>query len=232
MAEGLELSGIVAILTNGIFLNYYGTPNISRASRKVIKITVDTVAYITESLVFIFLGMGVFAIRHPYKEMGPGTIILAIVNLNLARFFNVGIVSCLVNKTRTKASRITNKQMFVMWIAGLRGAMAYALALDSSKSGMSGKVILIVTLLYSLFTILGISTILYPVMNKCEVTAAHAKKTEEEIVVRSSEMKKNCPRRFKEAMGNFDKFWFSPLFIKDEIKIDKRDAKLKDPQKE
>lgn len=33
-------------------------------------------------------------------------------------------------------------------------------------------------------------------------------------------------------MGNFDKFWFSPLFIKDEIKIDKRDAKLKDPQKE
>lgn len=66
MAEGLELSGIVAILTNGIFLNYYGTPNISRASRKVIKITVDTVAYITESLVFIFLGMGVFAIKHPY----------------------------------------------------------------------------------------------------------------------------------------------------------------------
>lgn len=174
MAEGLELSGIVAILTNGIFLNYYGTPNISRASRKVIKITVDTVAYITESLVFIFLGMGVFAIKHPYKEMGAGTIVLAIINLNLARFFNVGIVSYSVNKTRTKASRITNKQMFVMWIAGLRGAMAYALALDSSKTGMAGRVILVVTLLYALFTILGISSILYPVMNKCEVTSAHA----------------------------------------------------------
>jgi len=62
MAEGLELSGIVSILTNGIFLNYYGTPNITRASRKVIKIAIDTLAYITESMVFLFLGMGVFSI--------------------------------------------------------------------------------------------------------------------------------------------------------------------------
>jgi len=50
--------------------------------------------------------------------------------------------------------------------------MAYALALDASKGkdNQSGKVMLIVTLLYSLFTILGISSILNPVMQKCEVT--------------------------------------------------------------
>jgi len=30
VADGLELSGIVAILINGIVLNYYATPNISR----------------------------------------------------------------------------------------------------------------------------------------------------------------------------------------------------------
>ena len=29
IAEGLELSGIVAILINGIFLSYYVTPNLS-----------------------------------------------------------------------------------------------------------------------------------------------------------------------------------------------------------
>jgi NhaP-type Na+/H+ or K+/H+ antiporter len=57
-----------------------------------------------------------------------------------------------------------------MWVAGLRGAMAYALALDSSKEGEAGKVMLIVTLLYSLFTILGVSSVLYPIMNICEVT--------------------------------------------------------------
>jgi len=60
-----------------------------------------------------------------------------------------------------------------MWIAGLRGAMAYALALDSSqldgKAGEAGKVILLLTLLYSVFTILIVSTFLYPIMLKCEV---------------------------------------------------------------
>ena len=170
IAEGLELSGIVAILTNGIFLNYYGTPNCSRASKKVMKIAVDTVAYITEQMVFLFLGMGMFAIDHSYQEMGVGTAVLALINLNIARGLNIGIVTSLVNRSRSADSIITPKQKFVMWVAGLRGAMAYALALDSSKEGQAGKVMLIVTLLYSLYSILGISSALYPIMNYCEVT--------------------------------------------------------------
>jgi hypothetical protein len=54
-----------------------------------------------------------------------------------------------------------------MWVAGLRGAMAYALGLSSIDlpgAGDSGRVILIVTLIYSAFTILGVSTFLYPVI--------------------------------------------------------------------
>lgn len=52
-----------------------------------------------------------------------------------------------------------------MWVAGLRGAMAYALGLQSiDLLGDSGRIILIVTLIYSAFTILGISTFLYPVI--------------------------------------------------------------------
>lgn len=171
IAEGLELSGIVAIMVNGIILNYYAAPNTSNASRKVIKIAVDTVAYVTETMVFLFLGIGMVAFNHPYKEMGVGTILLTLVNLNVARFMNIIFVSCLVNKSRSEESRFNPKHQFVMWIAGLRGAMAYALALQSiTELGVSGKVMLLVTLIYSLFTILGISSILYPVMKKCEVT--------------------------------------------------------------
>lgn len=66
IADGLELSGIVAILTNGVFLGYYATPNINKASKKVIKIAVDTIAYSTETMVFLFLGIGVFAFDHNY----------------------------------------------------------------------------------------------------------------------------------------------------------------------
>lgn len=130
IADGLGLSSIVAILINGIFLNYYATPNISRASRKVIKIAVDTVAYLSETMVFIFLGMGVFAFEHTYSD-NIGTILCSLVNLNLARFFNILIVTTFVNRSRSQNTKFNLKTCFVMWIAGLRGAMAYALAISA-----------------------------------------------------------------------------------------------------
>jgi len=152
--------------------------------------------------------------------------LLAILNMNLARFFNIGFVSWCVNSTRSHNSRITNKQMFVMWIAGLRGAMAYALALDcNNKVSEGGGQILIVTLIYALFTILGISSILHPVMNKCEVTNNHIGQSPKTKEDRSH--KKNCPRRMKDAFSRFDKYVFSPLFIKDEERIEKRNEGAK-----
>jgi len=183
IAEGTELSGIVAILTNGIVLNYYATPNITIASRKVTKIAVDTIAYITETMVFLFLGIGMVAFPHPYEEMGAGSMFLTVVNLNIARLLNIGIVTFMVNRSRSENTKITAKQQFVMWVAGLRGAMAYALALDAStpkkkilnaweqSNIAAGKVMLLQTLIYSLFTILIISTFLYPILVKCEVVA-------------------------------------------------------------
>ena len=109
IAEGTELSGIVAILTNGIVLNYYATPNISVASRKVTKITVDTIAYVTETMVFLFLGIGMVAFEHPYGEMKAGSILTTVVNLNIARFLNIFFVTWMVNSSRSDGSKITGK---------------------------------------------------------------------------------------------------------------------------
>jgi sodium/hydrogen exchanger 8 len=89
IADGLELSGIVAILINGIFLNQYAEPNVNAASRKVIHTVVNSIAYTTETTVFLFLGIGVFAFEHKYEEMGVGTFVLTIFNLNIARALNV-----------------------------------------------------------------------------------------------------------------------------------------------
>jgi sodium/hydrogen exchanger 8 len=169
IAEGLELSGIVAILVNGIFLSYYATPNILNSSKKVLKMGYETVAYSAETLVFIFLGLGLFAFKHPYEETGFCMILFTIINLSIARFLNIWIVSWIVNKFRTE-HLITPKLKFVMWLAGLRGAMAYALALKSMLDFKSvGPVILIVTLIYSFISILLVGTIMFPVLGKLEV---------------------------------------------------------------
>jgi sodium/hydrogen exchanger 8 len=100
IAEGLELSGIVAILVNGIFLSFYATPNISSSSKKVLKTGYETIAYSAEILVFIFLGLGLFAFDHPYEEMGVWMVILTLLNVTFARILNVYIVSWIVNKFR------------------------------------------------------------------------------------------------------------------------------------
>lgn len=97
VAGGLELSGICSILLNGVFLNYYAKPNISPATRKIVKLLYEVVAHGSETVVFLFLGVGLFTIENPFETMGWGTLVCAIINLNIARALNIGIVTLLVN---------------------------------------------------------------------------------------------------------------------------------------
>ena len=172
IADGLGLSGIVAILTNGIFLNIYAVPNLSKGSEKVLKIAYETLAYSTETLVFIFLGIGVFNFKHPTDKIGAVSVFVLILNLNFARFCNIMVTTWVVNKTRTETF-INNKTKFVMWVAGLRGAMAYALAIESVYDyGEAGKQMLFLTIIYALITILIIGSVLNPILIYCGVTGS------------------------------------------------------------
>ena len=132
VAGGLELSGICSILLNGVFLNYYAKPNISPAARKIVKMLYEVIAHGAETIVFLFLGIGLFTIEKPFETMGWGTLFCSIINLNIARALNIGIVTLLVNMQRSSRTKIQKKTQFVMWFGGLRGAMAYALALQAS----------------------------------------------------------------------------------------------------
>ena len=216
IAEGLELSGIVSILINGIVLSYYATPNLSEYGRKVLGMSYETIAFSTETLVFLFLGMGMFAFDHPYEQLSLTFVLTTIVNLNIARALNVVAVSWIVNRTRSEGSKIRWNQQIVMWVSGLRGAMAYALALNSSTELEIGPLILTDTLIFSLLTILVVGSILNPILSKLDV------KQKEDDDGRTSTMapsemigaQYNCFNRFKKRIRDFDSIYFSPLFIK------------------
>ena len=145
--------------------------------------------------------------------MGWGLVITTIINLNIARFLNILIVTSLVNCQRTE-TKISRKMQFVMWLSGLRGAMAYALALKCATDLAIGPVILIDTLIYSMITILGIGSILNPVLEKMGV-----KQTEEDTNNKTEQEKDNrppnCCQRIKTRIRYFDNDTFAPLFIKD-----------------
>jgi NhaP-type Na+/H+ or K+/H+ antiporter len=129
----------------------------------------ETIAFSTETLVFLFLGMGLFAFEHPYEQISIIFVLLTFLNLYAARALNIGIVSYLVNLGRSNESKINFNMQFVMWISGLRGAMAYALALKSASDLAIGPSILTDTLIFSLATILIVGTVLNPILSKFDV---------------------------------------------------------------
>ncbi len=94
---------------------------------------------------------------------------LTIINLSVARALNIGAVSYLVNKSRHH-NKITRKFQFVMWIAGLRGAMAYALALKSTFDFEKGPIMLIVTLIYAFMSIVGVGSFMNVMLQKLDVS--------------------------------------------------------------
>lgn len=101
--------------------------------------------------------------------MGFWLVPMTIINLSISRFLNISIVSYLVNRSRSE-NIFTRKFQFVMWLSGLRGAMAYALALKSSFDFEKGPIMLIVTLIYAFISILLVGSILNPILTSLDVT--------------------------------------------------------------
>ena len=161
VAEGLELSGIVSVLCCGIFLSQYATPNLRHQSKRLLKYGYETAAYSAETLVFIFLGIGLFAIDHKYSNMTIQTVFMTLLNLNIARMFNIFITE--------DDMKLSLKHKLVMILSGLRGAMAYALSLQSAVDFENGGDMLIITLIYALFTILMLGSIMNPIFTKCDL---------------------------------------------------------------
>ena len=96
-------------------------------------------------------------------------VITTILNVNISRILNIGIITYFVNKTRSSANKVTPKFQFVMWISGLRGAMAYALDMKASTDFAIGPVILITTLIYSLISILVVGSFMNPLFKKINI---------------------------------------------------------------
>ena len=108
-----------------------------------------------------------------------------------------------------------------MWLSGLRGAMAYALALKATADLDMGPVILILTLIYAFVTILGIGSILNPILSKLDVkrkdggpNQENSNLAEEETLdLAASDPPKNCFGRFKRCMYSFDNKYLAKIFI-------------------
>lgn len=150
LAEGIHLSGIMAILFCGIVMSHYTHFNLSTVTQITMQQTMRTLAFIAETCVFAYLGLAIFSFKH---QIEISFIIWSIVLCLIGRAFNIFPLAFLVNKFREH--KITNKMQFIMWFSGLRGAISYALSLHLKlSSDETRRVIITTTLIIVLFTTL------------------------------------------------------------------------------
>ncbi|KAL0724411.1 hypothetical protein Bca4012_039010 [Brassica carinata] len=114
LAEGLSLSGIVSILFTGIVMKHYTYSNLSTNSQR---------------FVFIYMGFDIAMENHSWSHVG--FILFSILFIVIARAANVFGCGYLVNLARPAHRKIPMTHQKALWYSGLRGAMAFALALQS-----------------------------------------------------------------------------------------------------
>nr|NVI76234.1 Na[+]/H[+] hydrogen exchanger 1 [Cucujiformia] len=165
LAEGIHLSGIMAILFCGIVMSHYTHFNLSTVTQITMQQTLRTLAFIAETCVFAYLGLALFSFKHRAE---PALIVWSIILCLLGRACNIFPLAILVNRFREH--QITRKMMFIMWFSGLRGAISYALSLHLNFSDETRNVIITTTLIIVLFTTLVFGGSTMPLLKFIQAT--------------------------------------------------------------
>jgi len=130
IAAGLELSGIVSLLFCGMFMSSYTRLNLSIESEKFLRDFYEALAYLAETFIFIYLGMATLTGDGDWSSEAIWFGVCGFFACLVARLLVVPLCM-VVNLTRNSRQQISRSEMFVLWYAGLRGGMAYALATAS-----------------------------------------------------------------------------------------------------
>lgn len=121
-AELFHLSGIMAIIASGVVMRPYVEANISHKSHTTIKYFLKMWSSISETLIFIFLGVSTVAGSHHWNwTFVISTLLFCLV----ARVLGVLVLTWFINKFRIV--KLTPKDQFIIAYGGLRGAIAFSL---------------------------------------------------------------------------------------------------------
>ena len=104
--------------------------NITKKSNATIEYVLKMAASIMETIIFMFMGLSTVS---DYHSWNTGFVIITIVCCMVYRFIGVVIFAYIANTRRLLKLELTD--MLIMSYGGLRGAMAFALALilDENK---------------------------------------------------------------------------------------------------
>ncbi|KAK6327905.1 hypothetical protein J4Q44_G00035510 [Coregonus suidteri] len=121
-AEMFHLSGIMALIACGVVMRPYVEANISHKSYTTTKYFLKMWSSVSETLIFIFLGVSTVAGPHAWNWT---FVIVTVILCLVSRVLGVIGLTFIINKFRIV--RLTKKDQFIVAYGGLRGAIAFSL---------------------------------------------------------------------------------------------------------
>ena len=176
LAEYFHTSGVLATLTAGLIIGNVGQLSISSKSREAVEQFWEYVAFFTNSLIFLLIGMRVAV--QSFKAFLSAAII-AIPLVTLGRAFAVYPVCLLFIKSKL---RVSTKHQHILFWGGLRGALALALALGLPAEIAGRDEIIAVAFAVVAFSLLVQGLTIIPLMRRLGELAPSRESIEEERV--------------------------------------------------
>ncbi|XP_012344735.1 sodium/hydrogen exchanger 7 isoform X6 [Apis florea] len=130
IAEASDLTGVVAVLFCGICQAHYTYNNLSPDSRQRTKQLFELLNFLAENFIFSYIGVSMFTF--PKHHFDPGFIFAGFLCALLGRAANVYPLSFILNLARKP--KISLNYQHMLFFAGLRGAMSFALAIRNTVS--------------------------------------------------------------------------------------------------
>ncbi|XP_038613064.1 sodium/hydrogen exchanger 7-like [Tachyglossus aculeatus] len=148
LAEACGFTGVVAVLFCGITQAHYTFNNLSAESRSRTKELFEVLHFLAENFIFSYMGLALFTFqKHIFS---PIFIVGAFVAIFLGRAAHVYPLSFFLNLGRKQ--KIGWNFQHMMMFSGLRGAMAFALAIRETATD-SHRMMFSTTLLIVFFTV-------------------------------------------------------------------------------
>ena len=131
IAEAMGMSGIMALFICGRTTCHYAWHNVSTAAQITAPQLYHFLAVLAETYVFSFLGLAFWGFDH---EWSVGFTSLVLLTLFFTRMLMVFPCVTLCNAMSARRKRISLRGQIFMTLTGLRGAIAFGLALSSRSS--------------------------------------------------------------------------------------------------
>uniref|UniRef100_A0A8C0GB99 Sodium/hydrogen exchanger n=1 Tax=Chelonoidis abingdonii TaxID=106734 RepID=A0A8C0GB99_CHEAB len=148
LAEACGFTGVVAVLFCGITQAHYTYNNLSVESRSRTKQLFEVLHFLAENFIFSYMGLALFTFqKHIFS---PIFIIGAFIAIFLGRAAHIYPLSFFLNLGRRH--KISWNFQHMMMFSGLRGAMAFALAIRDTAT-YSHQMMFSTTLLIVFFTV-------------------------------------------------------------------------------